>query len=415
MRRTFRLIEAISFSSVLFGAPLLLSAQGLETQSFDSEISAEAAGWTGNGLNRDNNLGTDFGFSATDNAGGSSGIGEAGGFFPRLQTPVAFYGDTDLGGDLSLDDVLAATGNFMISNLDFDGEIWLGWFDATDSPNRTDFIGLHVREPNDATRPDFRGLASYFLADGTNDIGDFVAVPEGELLEFALIYDPVGGLGMGELQVFITNRDTGDVIIIANQLNDSDRMEGSEFNAFGLTTSGGAGSNVPTRLAELYIDDLMYTSFASSLSGDFDGDGEYTCADIDALYAGIETGDATVDLTGDGTVDDADVDAWRGEAGSAKGYSEAIRPGDTDLNGVVNATDLNRIGVNWQRNDVTSWCGGDFNHDRNVNAPDLNDLGVNWLSDIRPGAAASAVPEPASFGLCLMAVLAVLGRLRTRS
>ena len=160
MRRTLHLIAAISFSYFLFGAPLLLSAQGVETQSFDSEISAEAAGWTGNGINRDVALGTDFGFSATDNAGGSSG--EAGGFFPRLQTPVAFYGDTDLGGELTLDDVLAATGNFMISNLDFDGEIWLGWFDATDSPNRTDFIGLHFREPNGATQPDFRGLASSF-------------------------------------------------------------------------------------------------------------------------------------------------------------------------------------------------------------------------------------------------------------
>jgi hypothetical protein len=415
MRCTIRLIAAISFSSFLFGAPLFLSAQGLETQSFDSEILAEAAGWADNGLNRDNNLGTDFGFSATDNAGGSSGIGEAGGFFPRLQTPVAFYGDTDLGGELTLDDTLAATGNLMISNLDFDGEIWLGWFDATDSPNRTDFIGLHVREPNDATRPDFRGHASYHLADGTYDVGDFVAVPEGELLEFALIYDPVGGLGMGELQIFITNRDTGDVITIVNQLNDSDRLEGAEFNAFGLSTSGGAGSNVPTRLAELYIDDLMYTSLASSLPGDFDGDGAYTCDDINTLYAGIASGDSSVDLTGDGAVDGADVDSWREEAGSAKGFSDAILLGDADLNGVVNASDLNEIALNWQITDATSWCEGDFNHDGNVNAPDLNDLALNWLSDIRPAAAASTVPEPASLGLCLMAGFAVFGSLRTRS
>ena len=415
MRRTNCLIAAISFSSVLFGVPLLLPAQDFETQTFDSEISAEAAGWTGN-MNRDDGLGTDFGFSATDNAGGSSGAGEAGGLFPRLQTPVAFYGDTDLGGELTLDDVLAATGKFMISNLDFDGEIWLGWFDATDSPNRTDFLGLHFREPNDATRPDFRGLASYYLADGTNDVGDFVAVPEDELFEFALIYDPLGGFGgVGELEVIMTNRDTGDVINIVNELNDADRLEGAEFNAFGFTTSGGAGSNVPTRLAELYIDDLTYTSLDSSFPGDFDGDGAYTCDDINTLYAGIASGDSSVDLTGDGAVDDADVDAWREEAGTAKGFSTAVLLGDADLSGVVNATDLNEIALNWQRTDATSWCEGDFNHDGNVNAPDLNDLALNWLSDIRPAGAAAAVPEPASFGLCWMALLAVLGRLRTRS
>jgi hypothetical protein len=100
---------------------------------------------------------------------------------------------------------------------------------------------------------------------------------------------------------------------------------------------------------------------------------------------------------------------WLSEAGAAQSFSGSILLGDADLNGKVDASDLNNLGLNWQANDATSWSQGDFNHDQLVNAQDLNDLGINWLADVRP--AAAAVPEPATWLLlAAMGVLAIAGR-----
>ena len=97
---------------------------------------------------------------------------------------------------------------------------------------------------------------------------------------------------------------------------------------------------------------------------------------------------------GNGSVDDADLRVWLTDAGAARSFGP-IPPGDTNLDGLVNAGDLNDLGVNWQLMAATSWGQGDFNYDSSINAADLNELGVNWLSDVTAGAAAT-VPEPAS-------------------
>ena len=53
--------------------------------------------------------------------------------------------------------------------------------------------------------------------------------------------------------------------------------------------------------------------------------------------------------------------------------------GDANLDGSVNAADMNVIGLNWQ-DFVDSWGQGDLNGDGFVDAVDLNLLGMNWLS-----------------------------------
>ncbi len=138
--------------------------------------------------------------------------------------------------------------------------------------------------------------------------------------------------------------------------------------------------------------------------GDFDNNGTYDCADIDLLYSGLGGADTTYDLNQDGAVDADDVVAWRAEAGTELGFAGPIPAGDVDLSGVVDAGDLNQVGLNWQVA-ATSWCAGDLNHDGTVDASDLNALGVSWQSDVRPAAAASAaaVPEPTSVGMMLLA------------
>lgn len=122
----------------------------------------------------------------------------------------------------------------------------------------------------------------------------------------------------------------------------------------------------------------------TTAAGDFDQNGLYECADIDALFAEIAADSQAepFDLNGDGIVDLDDRDAWLLEAGAFHLPSGTAHPlGDANLDGSVNATDLNVLGMNWQDN-AGSWCGGDFDGDGRINANDLNLLGLNWQIDI---------------------------------
>ena len=79
--------------------------------------------------------------------------------------------------------------------------------------------------------------------------------------------------------------------------------------------------------------------------------------------------------------------------------------GDANLDGMVDAADLNELALNWRSIDAEGWGKGDFTADGIVNAADLNELALNWQFGVDPVAAAHAVPEP--FGI----VLAVIGLL----
>ena len=108
------------------------------------------------------------------------------------------------------------------------------------------------------------------------------------------------------------------------------------------------------------------------------------------------------DLDGNGTVDLGDRDAFLAGNGTVAG--------DFDFDGRVNASDLNALGANWTRDDLTSYAQGDANGDGVANAADLNAVGANWQF----GAAANAaVPEPSMLTLSLLALLS-LGACRTR-
>jgi glucose/arabinose dehydrogenase len=100
-------------------------------------------------------------------------------------------------------------------------------------------------------------------------------------------------------------------------------------------------------------------------TGDFNGDGMFDCADVDALVAEIAAGTnaSHFDLTADGVVDEADLDYWLAEAGDANLPSQnPYLRGDANLDGVVDGLDY----IAWNENKFTSgtgWCGGDFNAD----------------------------------------------------
>ena len=118
--------------------------------------------------------------------------------------------------------------------------------------------------------------------------------------------------------------------------------------------------------------------------GDFDRDGRLGCSDIDQLAADITTSRHQVqfDMTLDGKVDELDLDTWLVRAGHVSlPVGEVFHRGDANLDGKINARDLNAVGLNWHRV-VRGWCLGDFTLDGTVDASDLNVLAINWEQDV---------------------------------
>ncbi len=117
------------------------------------------------------------------------------------------------------------------------------------------------------------------------------------------------------------------------------------------------------------------TGAGQGVLGDFSGDGRVDADDIDLLYEaiGAADNDQKFDLDGTGTVDSGDADY----------LIETIlgtRRGDANLDRVVNAADLNAVGLNWLKNLDIGWASGNFNGDDVVDAADLNSVGLNWLA-----------------------------------
>ena len=143
---------------------------------------------------------------------------------------------------------------------------------------------------------------------------------------------------------------------------------------------------------------------------DFDSNGICDAVDIDALlHDGIVNNDVLFDVDGNGTVDLADRDQWLIDAGTKENSGTPYVLGDADLDGDVDAADLNVVGVNWQKTNAASWAQADFNGDEVINAADLNSLGINWLRGVP--APAHAVPEPNG---ALLMLVGIVGHLAPR-
>lgn len=202
------------------------------------------------------------------------------------------------------------------------------------------------------------------------------------------------------------------------QIVESDLFDTDGFVSIGLADLySSVAQNVDEQFAifdNLFVEGTNQpTGGGGGDGGDFDDDGNYACADIDALSAEIVAGtnDASFDLTGDGTVNLADRDAWLAEAGAANLASEgSFSVGDTDLNGVVNSTDLGMLLNNFGATSGVPYCGGDLNVDSNVDSTDLGLL----LNSFGQAASASAVPEPGSILSIFAGLFVGIASLRRR-
>ncbi len=109
-----------------------------------------------------------------------------------------------------------------------------------------------------------------------------------------------------------------------------------------------SGGGFPSKQAGSWGD--MIGGEPTVASGDFDDNGVINVVDADALVGVITamTNDPAFDLTLDGAVDQADLSQWLADAATANGFAEPYLAGDANLDGNVNAADLNSLGVNWQ-------------------------------------------------------------------
>lgn len=197
----------------------------------------------------------------------------------------------------------------------------------------------------------------------------------------------------------------------------------AEPGIYGITYRIGGGDYLPTLpfLVPLVYDPNASWSIAERDEGverlqaqirdlgpaDFDGNRLYDCSDIDELAAKIAVGnnDAQYDLTGDGTVDSADLEQWLADAGLANlTGGGSYRRGDANLDGFVDISDFNA----WNERKFSAragWCGGDFNADGNSDISDFNAWNANKFTV--SGDAPRPVPEPGNLALLAFGVISL--------
>ena len=294
---------------------------------------------------------------------------------PLTLTSATINGDVHTADDINITE--SSTFNGLVSgDANFPGAgtaNFLGGYSPGDSPALVSFQGDVVFGSDNTLMMEIGGLNTGSEHDQL-DISGSVALA-GEL-RIELIDDFVPQSGN---QFVLLNYDT----------NNGTMFDGVMFPAGEWSINYGA---------------TQVTLSFGELLGDFNSDGRFDTMDLDSLVEQIIAGGdpPEFDLTADGLVNGDDITQWLATGASANGFLEPFLPGDTNLDGTVNAADLNNLGISWLQSPNT-WTGGDFNADGAVNAEDLNTLGIRWQQSIP--IATSTVPEPASGILLLSCIL----------
>lgn len=258
--------------------------------------------------------------------------------------------------------------------LKFDVEAW----DAKDGvfvPALNQFVG----EPDDPGEAAFSVTVELDSGDGFTTLVDFGTVTTGATLQ------PVfEGIVDGNADANRISFDSGDVIAAI--------PAGSSFRV-----RWSADTERQMNGWIFGLDNVVMSLMSGIVDGDVNGDGFVDVADLDALTAAVVAGtnESQFDVDGSGNVDVEDRTYW------IKDIKGTVS-GDVNFDRIVDSTDLNAIGLNWQSTTATSWLQGDFNGDGNVDATDLNDVGLNWQRNVAVQASTASVPEPS--GIVLLAI-----------
>lgn len=151
-----------------------------------------------------------------------------------------------------------------------------------------------------------------------------------------------------------------------------------------------------TLVPQTPIDEVRFQVFAARIC-DFDADWVCGISDLNTmLFAGPlapgipAAGIEEFDLTGDGVIDNEDVDEWLSVAASGVGLESAYQRADANLDGFVDGGDF----ILWNQGKFTAttrWDTGDFNGDGVADGSDF----ILWNANkFTSSDGVSALPEP---------------------
>ena len=144
---------------------------------------------------------------------------------------------------------------------------------------------------------------------------------------------------------------------------------------------------------------LRLTLAEPPIDCDFDASATCDVSDLDRLLRALNSNATPFDLNNDQVVDASDVQTWLSIAGN-NSVGRPFLEGDSNLDGLVDATDLNAVGNHWLST-TASWALGDFTGDGHVDSLDLNRVARNWLQT----SSVTAVPEPTGLHFVLSLVV----------
>jgi hypothetical protein len=227
-----------------------------ETQTFNSGSAAIAAGWTGTNTTIN---GHNFGFSPTNNTGGTSG-GEFGGKMARAGE-FAYYADRTIGGTYDRSASLSASGELDITTISvsppFDNSIFVGHFNP-DAPSLNLFaghVGFNLAEESSGSVR-FRAYISF--SDGSFYLGNtlFLSGFPNSDRTWSYTWDPTGGnLGLGSLTASIDGPGGGTSTL---ELGVATIGKELVVSAFGGSIPGTTRPD-GDRHAMVYIDNTTYS------------------------------------------------------------------------------------------------------------------------------------------------------------
>jgi hypothetical protein len=237
------------------GMDVYFGALTLDDQAVDLSMAADWSGLNHQQRYADRALRPlhDFGYSATDRAGGKA-KGEIGGIVWRDERP-AFYADKF--EPLSLKHRLRAAGKLAFTGAGSDSAVYIGWFNSASKINKT--TPEHVEPQQHVLAIIIEGpsrIGHYFRpgywtssgAGGAADSGPIIR-PDGRSHEWTIDYDPTGARGNGQIAV------TFDGKVQTLDLKTGHKKLGATFDRFGILNCQSGGHYV-----EVYLDDLEYTA-----------------------------------------------------------------------------------------------------------------------------------------------------------
>jgi hypothetical protein len=200
----------------------------------------------------------DFGYSATNHAGGTTG--EIGGILFRDERPAYYAAPT---GKLSLEDELKASGKLVFLDASADSGCYLGWFDSqtkqnNDTPEhearQKNYLAIMIEGPSRVghyVRPSYGTSQGKGLTTMEDDAGKAWSVlrPDKQVHDWSIHYRPQAAKGRGTITVTLDEKSQ------TLTLRPDDKKLGTRFDRFGFFNMQAGGHHV-----RLYADDVTFTN-----------------------------------------------------------------------------------------------------------------------------------------------------------